>query len=171
MRILKTSQDDPKATALLVKKRNADGFYFRNQKKASEGTLIEKKEFKNNIEELEYRAKINYIYFDDGFVGTYDEELGSYKYLFLLFEPIKKDSALCNTVYFKAWLGDPLFYMKNQIKAGSQGIIVREAVPGYNAVLQLMEGMNNKDVSHQITTDALTYIANQKEWQECDISF
>jgi hypothetical protein len=86
----------------------------------------------------------------------FSEELGSHKWLILLFEH-DKDSLepVPNRIrYFQAYLGDALIFAKNQTKARSEGLMVKCCMSGFNLLAKVIQPANIPELKHDILVDA-----------------
>lgn len=82
-----------------------------------------------------------------------NEELQTECWLIVLFEPVNEDSGEYNVVYYQAYLGDPLCFVKNQVKANSQGIVIKKCVPGFKIILETIKGYDLSIIQGQLETD------------------
>jgi hypothetical protein len=68
--------------------------------------------------------------------------LGMEKWLVLLFERETGNEPEPNQViYYNVLLGDPMSFVKNQIKAKSEGMIVKSCKSGYDMMHKIMENV------------------------------
>lgn len=111
--------DDLRKTGLAT--GEPDGIYFHRRMSKSTWT-----ESSKQIYEFVF-AK-----FPDGSVFEHNQEYNSDRWWVLLFEPHETKIDQNNAILFQCYLGDALYFAKNQAKAGSQGILVKKSNQGYD---------------------------------------
>jgi hypothetical protein len=119
-----------------VLKGTIDGAYFRKSKEA------ESNEF-----------QVDFISFDEHVKLEHSEDIGADNWVVLLFEEIDDPNFNYNVEYFRAYILDPITFMRNQIAAGSQGILIKRSIPGYNIIQEIMSKLKLDDVKAVVIKD------------------
>lgn len=130
-----------------------DGYYFRhaNNKLLS----AESKEVAAGIQDA---TIVDYVRLDKDQETVFVEDLESYKWLVMMFEPIKGQPGFSQPVYFQCVLGAPYSFVKNQVDTGAQGVVIKKSNVGFDTLLIMAEPLNNEKLRRDITKDYLDHL-------------
>lgn len=134
----------------LTKKRKSDGFYFRKHPWVNTKTS-----YTSDIDELESRSNVEYITLETQEGVVFNKDVGSYRFLILLFEPVKNNPKESEVIYFKAILGDPVLFILRHLRKDAQGLVIKDGITGYNRLLNILKGYPPSIVTKQVGEDAL----------------
>lgn len=145
----------------VIDKTNCDGYYFRNVAKVE----LNREERADTVTFLERSCKMEYITFDPKIFTVKAKDVDGYHYLVLIFgEPKFSDKDL--TIYYRAIIGDPLFFVRGLVAQESQGIVVKASSVGYNNLLHILESQrsaSSNKVREAVLKDQVRFLTDFAE--------
>jgi hypothetical protein len=79
-------------------------------------------------------------------------------WIILLFEKHPDVEEMRTVLYYEAYLGDALHFVKNQAMVGSEGLVIKKCLNGYKVASNIMSKFSTgQSVKDRIDTDLLTY--------------
>jgi len=110
--------------------------------------------FKKDIKPETNVYKYHFIHLGDGHKYEHNEELDMDRWLVVLFESeLENEKEVWNIVYFQTYLGDPLTFVKNQISSGSQGIVIKKSLSGFQIILDMLKSLKVTLIDDQLKFD------------------
>lgn len=114
------------------------------------------------LDDIGITYNVDFISFTPGTKFSIHEETGYPRWLVVLFEQ-DGDTDVYDVFYHQAVIGDIMYFVNNQIKAGSQGMVMKTSKPGFQAIYGMMKSSPAVGIVQQI-------IENMSEWdKECAI--
>lgn len=115
--------------------KSVDGIYFKHS---------------NQGEQL---YAVDFMHFAPDIKTELVEELGSYKWLAVLFEEASDGQPGYDCIYHQAVLVDPMVFVNNQMKANSQGFVIKKSILGFTLIKELLAKLGLNTIDKMIDYD------------------
>lgn len=138
--MLNTHTTNPKEQVAVIAQNANLHIDKLNAKNVFDGKPFDGVYFKSGKSHIDGRDAytFDFIQFNEPQLLDHNEDLGSDRWLMLLFEKASDDGGI-EVVFFQAYLGDVLYYAKNQAKAGSQGLVIKKSQAGFKIILKILQ--------------------------------
>lgn len=110
---------------------------------------------KSGAEEQANNWLCTYMHFPEGQKFSHNEELNEDAWCVLLFEPARDEEGKADMIYYQCYLGDVLKFAQNQIRANSQGVIVKKCIMGYKVLKHTIRNLRSGPTTKIIDAEAV----------------